>query len=429
MHHHDDTIELLRFSTCGSVDDGKSTLIGRLLYDSKALHEDTIAAIDRSSKRAGKEELDLSLVTDGLKDEREQGITIDVAYRYFSTPKRRFIIADTPGHEQYTRNMITGASTAELAIILIDARKGVLVQSRRHAILASLLRIPHLIVAINKMDLVGWDEKIYNDIRAEFTDFAARLGLSDLDFIPMSALNGDNVVDRSTSTPWYQGPTLMYKLETVAVGTSRNMENFRLPVQRVIRPDLDYRGFAGQIASGVVKVGDKIVSLPSGKYSTVKSIDTYEGSLPEAFAPQSVSITLNDEIDSSRGDMLVHAHDVPHQSQEVTTTLCWLNEKSLVLNRPYWMRHNSREVKAMVTSIDFRLDINTLDRHDATELKVNEVARVRLRLSAPIFYDAYARNRGTGSFVLVDTGSNVTMAAGMLAAPSSEPGQGPEFAI
>lgn len=408
-------VELLRFTTAGSVDDGKSTLIGRLLYDSKSIYEDVIDAVEQSSKRAGKDEIDLSMMTDGLKSEREQGITIDVAYRYFSTPKRRFIIADTPGHEQYTRNMVTGASTANLAIILIDARHGVLPQSRRHAILASLLGIPHVVVAINKMDLKDWSEERFREIEAEFAEFIQPLGFKDVNYIPISALLGDNVVNRSENMKWYDGPTLMYKLEHVHIEGDSNYDDFRLPVQNVIRPDLNYRGFAGQIASGTVKVGDEVMSLPSRQKSKIKSIDTFNGQLEEAFVPQSIAVTLEDEIDTSRGNMIVKVDNQPKVSSELVAHVCWMDEKATLQTRkPYTIRHTSNEAKLMVTEIDYRLDINNLEKLDATELNVNEIGVVKMRTSAPLPFDAYKKNRITGSFIIVDPFTNNTVGAGMI---------------
>ena len=406
--------ELLRFTTAGSVDDGKSTLIGRMLYDSKSVYEDTIKAIETSSKRAGKAEIDLSLMTDGLSAEREQGITIDVAYRYFSTPKRRFIIADTPGHEQYTRNMVTGASTADVAIILIDARHGVMPQSKRHAIIASLLRIPHLIVAINKMDLADWSEERYNQIEKEFAEFTQPLGFKDMTFIPVSALLGDNVVDRSENMDWYDGSTLLYKLEHLHIEGDKNYEDFRLPIQNVIRPNLDYRGFAGQISSGSLKVGDAVMSLPSKKTSVVKSIDRFEGSIEEAFVPQSVCVTLEDEIDTSRGDMLVKIDNQPTISTEVDAVICWMDDAAMQIRKPYLIRHTTSEQKMMINSIDYRLDINNLDKIDVTTLALNEVGRVKIRTAAPLSFDPYRRNRSTGSFIVIDPFTFNTVGAGMI---------------
>ncbi|NQZ56433.1 MAG: sulfate adenylyltransferase subunit CysN [Lentisphaeraceae bacterium] len=410
-----DDAELLRFTTAGSVDDGKSTLIGRLLYDSKSVYEDVLESITATSKKAGKEEIDLALMTDGLRSEREQGITIDVAYRYFSTPKRRFIIADTPGHEQYTRNMVTGASNANLAIILIDASKGVLPQSRRHAILASLLRIPHVVVAVNKMDLVDWDQETYDKIEKEFSDFTSSLGFTDIRYIPLSALTGDNVVERSENMNWYDGATLMHHLEHVHIEADRNLQDFRLPIQTVLRPHSDYRGFAGRIESGIVKVGDEVVSLPSGKTSKVKSIDVFNGTLEEAFAPQSVSITLEDEIDTSRGDMLSLVNNQPRLGNEIEASVCWMSDQPMLTGRPYIIKHTTRETRAMIVEVEHRLDINTLAKEkDVNTLKLNEVGRIKIKTQNPLSFDAYSRNRQTGSFIIIDPQTYNTVAAGMI---------------
>jgi len=408
--------ELLRFLTCGSVDDGKSTLIGRLLYDSKMIYEDQLAAIRRDSATQGTVggEFDPALLTDGLKAEREQGITIDVAYRYFSTDKRKFIIADTPGHEQYTRNMATGASTCDLAIILVDARHGVLTQTRRHSFIVSLLGIKHVLVAINKMDLVGFSQKRYEEIIAEYQDFATRLEIRDLNFIPISALKGDNVVDRSEGTPWYEGKTLMRFLETVYIGADRNLQDFRLPVQYVTRPNLDFRGFAGTIASGIVRKGDELMVLPSRKRSTVKSIVTYDGDLEEAFAPQSVTITLEDEIDVSRGDMLVRPGNVPEVSERLETTLVWMNEAPMVPGKEYLFKLGSKTVPGRVGTLRYRIDVNSLHRETAPTLGLNEIGRCELRLSEPVAHDAYRRNHGTGALIVIDRITNATIAAGMI---------------
>jgi len=406
--------ELLRFSTAGSVDDGKSTLIGRLLYDSKGVYEDQLASVRKATRNVSTNGLDLSLLTDGLRAEREQGITIDVAYRYFSTPRRKFIIADTPGHEQYTRNMATGASTADLAIILIDARYGVLPQSRRHAFIATLLGIPHLVVAINKMDLVEFREDVFNSIRGEFRDFARQLEAGDITFIPISALEGDNVVTRSTRTPWYDGPPLLQHLETVPLARDRNLSDFRFPVQYVIRPNLDFRGFAGQVASGVVRRGDLITVLPSGRTSRVKSIVTWEGDLEEAFTPMSVTLCLEDEIDISRGDMLVHAGNVPHTGRRFEATLVWMNQKPLAPNRPYLIKHASQTAQARVREIRARIDVNTLTHQPAGELALNEIGAVSLESQRPLFFDPYRRNRTTGAFILIDPITNETLGAGMI---------------
>jgi len=412
-------MELLRFSTAGSVDDGKSTLIGRLLYDSKSIFQDQMDAIEAASAKRGEEYVNLALLTDGLRAEREQGITIDVAYRYFSTPKRKFIIADTPGHIQYTRNMVTGASTANLAIILVDARKGIIEQTYRHSYIASLLQIPHIIVAINKMDLVDWDEKTFNKIVQEYKAFASKLDIKDVHFLPISALAGDNVVNRSEKMPWYQGPTLMYLLETIHIGSDLNHIDARFPVQYVIRPMKneyhDFRGYAGRIAGGVFRVGDKIKALPSGFSSKIKSIVTMDGDLQEAFAPQSVTITLEDEIDISRGDMIVRENNVPQSEQEFDVMLCWMNEKKMVPRGKYILRHTSKECKCIVKETKYKLNINTLQRiEDDFELGLNDIGRVSIRTTVPLFFDSYRKNRITGSIILVDEATNETVAAGMI---------------
>ena len=412
-------MELLRFTTAGSVDDGKSTLIGRLLYDSKTIFEDQLDAVKTSSKQKGLEHIDLSLLTDGLKAEREQGITIDVAYRYFSTPKRKFIIADTPGHIQYTRNMVTGASTANLAIILIDARKGVLEQTRRHAIIASLLKIPHVVVCVNKMDLVDFDEETYENIVQEFKGFSAKLEIPDVHFVPISALYGDNVVDRSKKTDWYGGPTLMYLLENVYIGSDYNHIDCRLPIQYIIRPHTtehhDYRGYAGRIASGIFKPGDEVMVLPSGFTSKIKTIDTFEGELEAAFAPMSVSITLEDDIDISRGDMIVRPKNQPNVGQDLEVIICWLNPKPPVPRAKYYIRHTSREARAMIKDIQYKMDINTLHRlEEDKDIKMNDIARVSVRTTAPLFFDSYGKNRYTGNIILIDESTNETVAAGMI---------------
>lgn len=408
-------MDLLRFTTAGSVDDGKSTLIGRMLYDSKAIFQDQMDAIEEVSKRRGDEGVDLALLTDGLRAEREQGITIDVAYRYFATPKRKFIIADTPGHIQYTRNMVTGASNAELAIILIDARKGVLTQSKRHAFIASLLQIPHILVAVNKMDLVDFDEKTYRDIVTEFTSFASKLSLQNTVFLPISALMGDNVVDESNNTPWYKGPTLMHHLENVSVGGSRNLVDFRFPVQMVLRPNQDFRGFAGQISSGSISPGEDVVILPSGLESKVKSVVTLEGELPEAAAGDSVTLTLEDEIDISRGDMIVRKNNLPYVANQLECILCWMNEQPLNPSSPYIMQHTTRQVRAFVSELNYRIDVDTLHRDpNAETLKLNEIGRVKMTTTQPLYFDPYRMNRSTGSFILIDPNTNVTVAAGMI---------------
>ncbi len=413
-------MEMLRFATAGSVDDGKSTLIGRLLYDTKSIFEDQIEAVERASVQMGTEYTNLALLTDGLRAEREQGITIDVAYRYFSTPRRKFIIADTPGHIQYTRNMVTGASTADLAIVLIDARKGVLEQSKRHAFLASLLRIPHLVLAVNKMDLVDYDQERFEEVRNEFRDFAAKLNIADLTFIPVSALHGDNVVDRSASMAWYQGPSLLHHLEEVHIASDRNLIDARFPVQYVIRPQSDqyhdYRGYAGTVAGGVFRTGDEVTVLPSGFSSTVKSIETFDGGVDEAFSPMAVTIRINDEIDISRGDMIVRPNNQPTVAQDIDAMVCWMNERiSLRPGSKLVIKHTTRSTKILVKELSYLLDINTLHRDEsATQLSLNEIGRVRLRSQVPLFFDEYRRNRQTGSFVLIDEATNVTVGAGMI---------------
>jgi len=408
--------ELLRFITCGSVDDGKSTLIGRLFYESKMIYEDQLAAIKKDTSRYGTtgEEVDLALFTDGLEDERQQGITIDVAYRYFSTDKRKFIIADTPGHEQYTRNMATGASTADLAIILIDARHGVLTQGKRHSFIVSLLGIRHIVVAVNKMDIVGYDQAVFERIKADYVNFAGRLELPDVHFMPISALKGDNVVVSSPNMPWYAGSPLMPALETVYIGSDRNLEDFRFPVQLVLRPNLDFRGFSGTIASGIVRRGDEIVSLPSRKKSRVRSIVTFDGELEEAFAPQSVTLTLDDEIDSSRGDMLVRPGNVPKVDHRFEAMLVWMSEEALVPGKQYLFKQTSKVVPGMVSSLRYRVDVNTLHRQPAPTLALNEIGRCGVTLTSPIAYDAYRKNRSTGAFIMIDRLTNATVGAGMI---------------
>ena len=413
-------MDLLRFTTAGSVDDGKSTLIGRLMYDSKAIFEDQLEAIERSSKQRGDENVNLALLTDGLKAEREQGITIDVAYRYFATPKRKFIIADTPGHIQYTRNMVTGASTASLAIILVDARKGVIEQTCRHSFIANLLRIRHVVIAVNKMDLVDWSEDKFNDIKEQFTKFASRLdNIVEISFIPISALNGDNVVDKSENMPWYQGPTLLYHLETVYVGPNENHVQARMPVQWVIRPHSeqhhDFRGYAGRVAGGVFKPGDDIIVLPSGFNAKVKAIHTADGELDEAFAPLSVAITLDREIDISRGDTLVKPNNPPQSGQDIEAMICWFSEKPLVNRGKFIIRHTTKEAQAIVKAVNYKVDINTLHKvEDDTQFKLNDIGRITLRTSLPLTFDSYSKNRSTGSFILVDQFTNETVAAGMI---------------
>jgi len=408
--------ELLRFITCGSVDDGKSTLIGRLFYESKMIYEDQLAAIRKDTSRYGTtgEDVDLALFTDGLEDERQQGITIDVAYRYFSTDRRKFIIADTPGHEQYTRNMATGASTADLAIILVDARHGVLTQTKRHSFIVSLLGIRHIVVAVNKMDIVGYDQQVFERIRSDYADFASRLDLPDVHFMPISALKGDNVVRQSPNMPWYTGAPLMPLLETVYIGSDRNMEDFRFPVQLVLRPNLDFRGFAGTIASGIIRRGDEILSLPSRKKSRVKSIVTFDGELEEAFAPQSVTLTLEDEIDTSRGDMLVRPGNVPKVDHRFEATVVWMSDEPLVPGRQYLFKQTTKVIPGTVSTLRYRVDVNTLHRQPAPALGLNEIGRCAVTLTGPVAFDAYRRNRGTGGFIMIDRVTNATVAAGMI---------------
>ncbi len=409
--------ELLRFLTCGSVDDGKSTLIGRLLHDTKGIYEDQLAAVKRDSEKVGTTgagQIDLALLTDGLKAEREQGITIDVAYRYFSTDKRKFIIADTPGHEQYTRNMATGASTCQLAIILIDARHGVMSQTRRHSFIVSLLGIKHVVVAINKMDLVGYSQDVFEKIKAQYTGFVAKLNISDIQFIPMSALTGDNVVEKSANMPWYAGPPLLNHLETVHIASDHNLAELRFPVQYVIRPNLDFRGFAGTIASGIIRKGDEVVALPSGRKSKVKSIVTFDGELEEAFAPMAVTVTLTDEIDISRGDMLVHAADQPHIANQIEVMTVWMSDKPFVPGRTYTLKQTTRQLSAEISAIRYGVDVNTLEHKPITQLGLNEVGHLQLSLTQPIAYDPYQRNHATGSFILIDRLTNNTVGAGMI---------------
>ena len=414
-------MDLLRFSTCGSVDDGKSTLIGRLLYDSKSIFEDQLAAVEVASQRRGHVEVDLALLTDGLKAEREQGITIDVAYRYFATPRRKFIIADTPGHIQYTRNMVTGASTAQLALLLVDARQGVIEQTRRHAFIATLLRIQHVVLAVNKMDLVDWSEEKYNEIVADFRTFASRLdNIVEVTAIPMAARHGDNVVDKSAHMPWYQGPTLLYHLENVYIGAADNHVDARFPVQWVIRPQSDqwhdFRGYAGRVAGGVFKPGDEVQVLPSGFSTKVKAIHSYESELTEAFAPLSVTLTLEDDIDVSRGDMLVKKNNPPRSGQDLEAMICWFSsEKKLVPRGKYILRHTTREVQAFVSEVKYKVNINTLHKvEDDREFTMNDIGRISIRTSAPLFFDDYRRNRITGSFILIEPQTNETVAAGMI---------------
>jgi len=411
---------MLRLATSGSVDDGKSTLIGRLLYDSKSIFEDQLASIERTSAQRGDAYTNLALLTDGLRAEREQGITIDVAYRYFATPRRKFIIADTPGHVQYTRNMVTGASTANVALILVDARKGVLEQSRRHAFLASLLRVPHLVLCVNKMDLVDWSVDRFEEIRAEFCDFAAKLDTADLASIPVSALNGDNVVDRSASSPWYEGSSLLHHLEEVHIASDRNLIDVRFPVQYVLRPQdpawHDYRAYAGTVAGGVMKPGDEVVVLPSGLGSRIAAIDTFDGPVQEAFPNMSVAVRLADDLDVSRGDMICRPHNQPRVAQDVEAMICWLSEgQPLRAGARYGIKHTTRSARAVVKVLEYRLDVNTLHRQEGVDaLALNEIGRVRLRTTAPIFADEYRRNRTTGSFLLIDEASGATVGAGMV---------------
>jgi sulfate adenylyltransferase subunit 1 len=410
---------LLRFTTAGSVDDGKSTLIGRLLYDSKSIFEDQLEAVENSSRKKGLENTDLSLLTDGLRAEREQGITIDVAYHYFATPRRKFIIADTPGHVQYTRNMVTGASTADLAIILIDARHGLVEQTHRHSFIASLLGIKHLVVCVNKMDLVDFNEDAYQTITSAFRNFSSRLDIPDIKFIPISALLGDNVVEASANMPWYEGGTLLSHLEEVHVGSDRNLQDCRFPIQYVIRPQTDeardFRGYAGRIASGVFKVGDEVVALPSGMQSRVKEIFVGANAVERAFPPQSVTITLENDIDLSRGDMLVRENNQPQNLQEIDAQLCWMGEEGLNPGVRYIVRHGTTEVKSIIREVLYKVDINTLHRNeDDKQVGMNDIARVRLRTASPLLADDYRRNRTTGSFILIDPGTNLTVAAGFI---------------
>ncbi len=410
--------DILRFATAGSVDDGKSTLIGRLLYDSKAIFEDQLEAVERTSRQRG-EETNLALLTDGLRAEREQGITIDVAYRYFATPKRKFVIADTPGHVQYTRNMVTGASTADLALVLVDARNGIVEQSRRHAFLAALLRVPHIVVCINKMDLVGYDEARFEEIKAEFRQFATKLDVADLTFVPISALHGDNVVHRSENMPWYEGTSLLHHLEEVHIASDRNLIDARFPVQYVIRPrddaHHDYRGYAGQVAGGVLKKGDEVVVLPSGFASRIEAIETMDGPIDEAFSPMSVTVRLADDLDVSRGDMICRPHNRPHVTQDVEAMVAWMHDRPLQVGGKYAIRHTTREARALVQALQYRLDVNTLHRDEtATTLGLNDIGRISLRTTQPLFVDEYRRNRLTGSFILIDEATNATVGAGMM---------------
>jgi sulfate adenylyltransferase subunit 1 len=411
--------QLLRFTTAGSVDDGKSTLIGRLLYDSKSIFEDQLEAVEASSQKKGFDYVDLSLLTDGLKSEREQGITIDVAYRYFATPKRKFIIADTPGHIQYTRNMVTGASTANLALILIDARKGLVEQTFRHSFIASLLKIPHIIVCVNKMDLVDYDEKVYDKIVEEYKAFSSKLEISDIQFVPISALAGDNVVNRSERTTWYQGATLMHMLETVHIESDYNHIDSRFPVQYVVRPQSkefhDYRGYAGRVAGGIFRPGDDVLVLPSGFNSKIKTIEFGGEQLAEAFAPMSVTLTLTDDIDISRGDIISKPNNHPQGEQDIDLMLCWMNQRPVNLNTKFFIKHTSRQVRGVLKEIQYKLDINSLTRlENVDQLLMNDIARVKIRTAQPLFFDSYRKNRITGSLILVDEGTNETVAAGMI---------------
>jgi bifunctional enzyme CysN/CysC len=412
-------MELLRLATAGSVDDGKSTLIGRLLYDTKSIFEDQLEAVERTSQERGDEYTNLALLTDGLRAEREQGITIDVAYRYFATPKRKFIIADTPGHTQYTRNMVTGASTANLALVLVDARKGIVEQSRRHAFLASLLRVPHLVLCVNKMDLVDYDQDVFEELKDEFRSFATKLEIPDLSFIPISALHGDNVVQRSASMSWYEGASLLHHLEDLHIASDRNLIDVRLPVQWVIRPisnaHHDYRGYAGQIAGGVIRPGDDVIVLPSGLTSRIASIDTFEGPVSEAFPPMSVSVRLEDDLDISRGDMICRPTNQPTVGQDVDAMVCWMTDTPLVPATKLIIKHTTRTGRALVKDIRYRLDVNTLHRDErASSLGLNETGRLTLRTTQPLFFDDYRRNRTTGSFILIDEVNHATAGAGMI---------------
>ena len=412
-------MELLRFTTAGSVDDGKSTLIGRLLYDSKSIFEDQMELLKETSKQRGEEGVNLALLTDGLRSEREQGITIDVAYRYFATPKRKFIIADTPGHIQYTRNMVTGASTANLALLLVDARHGVIEQTKRHAFIASLLQIPHIAVCINKMDLVNHSKEAFDKIKKDFKNFATKLEIKDVRFIPISALNGDNVVDRSTNMDWYDGSTLMHLLENIHIGSDQNHVDCRFPVQFVVRPQSkehpDYRGYAGRIEGGVFKPGDDVTVLPSGFTSKIKSIDTFDGEVEEAFSPMSVCMTLEDDIDISRGDMLVRENNKPTVEQDIDVMICWMNEKKMIPRGKYTIRHTSQTARCIIKEVKYKMDVNTLHRlEDEKEIGLNDIGRITVRTTKPLFFDSYRRNRNTGSIILVDEATNETVAAGMI---------------
>ena len=412
-------MELLRFTTAGSVDDGKSTLIGRLLYDSKAIFEDQMELLEETSKQRGENGVNLALLTDGLRSEREQGITIDVAYRYFATPKRKFIIADTPGHIQYTRNMVTGASTANLALLLVDARHGIVEQTKRHAFIASLLQIPHIAVCINKMDLVDYNQGEFEKIKSDFESFSSKLEIKDIHFVPISALNGDNVVDRSKNMDWYEGSTLMHLLENIHIGSDQNHIDCRFPIQYVVRPQSkeypDYRGYAGRIEGGVFKPGDNVTVLPSGFTSKIKSIDTFDGKVAEAFSPMSVCITLVDNIDISRGDMLVRENNQPNFSQEIDIMICWMHAKPLLLKGKYTIRHTSQTARCIIKDIKYKIDINTLHRiEEAKDIGLNDIGRISLKSTKPLFFDKYNRNRNTGSVIIIDEATNETVGAGMI---------------
>ncbi|WP_141015537.1 sulfate adenylyltransferase subunit 1 [Nocardioides sambongensis] len=412
-------MDLLRFATAGSVDDGKSTLIGRLLFDSKSIFADQLESVEATSSAKGHDYVDLSLLTDGLRSEREQGITIDVAYRYFATPNRKFIIADTPGHVQYTRNMVTGASTADLGLVLVDARNGLTEQSRRHAVLLSLLRVPHLVLCINKMDLVDYSQEVYERIHDEFTQFATKLAIPDLEVIPISALAGDNVVERSTNMDWYSGPTLMHHLEHVHVASDRDLVDVRFPVQYVVRPKSDehhdYRGYAGQVAGGVLKPGDEVVVLPSGMTSKIAGIDLFDSEVDEAYPPMSVTVRLEDDVDVSRGDMIARVKNAPTPSQDIDAMICWMAPGTLKPRQKLAIKHTTRTGRALVKDIQYRLDVNTLHRdQDTKELGLNEIGRVQLRTTVPLLCDPYSKNRTTGSFILIDEATGVTVAAGMI---------------
>ena len=412
-------MDLLRFTTAGSVDDGKSTLIGRLLYDSKSIFEDQLEAIESASQKKGEENINLALLTDGLRAEREQGITIDVAYRYFATPNRKFIIADTPGHIQYTRNMVTGASTANLAIILVDARNGIVEQTKRHSFIASLLGIPHIVYCVNKMDLVDYSQKEYEKLKSNLVGFSSKLKTQDVRFIPISALNGDNVVNRSSKMDWYEGSTLLHTLENIHIASDQNHIDCRFPVQHVIRPQKkefhDYRGYAGRIAGGVFKQGDKVTVLPSGFESTIKSIDTFNGKITEAFAPMSITMCLEDDIDISRGDMIVRENNQPNNSQDIDLMVCWMDENPLKLRGKYIVKHTSNEVRCVIKNIQYKMDINTLHRlENEISIEANDIARISIRTTKPLFFDTYSTNRNTGSVIIIDEGTNNTVGAGMI---------------